>query len=371
MKTEIHRLRCSPPGTIHELRVLRFGTPGARPKATIQAALHADETPALLVAQALRDLLQQLEDSGALLGEVVLVPAANPVGLGQHLLGRHEGRFDLRDGINFNRGHANLADRAQLLLQGRLGSDPQTNVMLVRQALLDTTQSLQSQTLAEDLKHTLLLLAIDSDVVLDLHCDSQAVVHLYALPQHEPLAVELGALLGARAVLLASDSGDGPFDEACSRPWVQLQERFAAHPIPAACFASTVELRGECDTDLAQAQADASALVAFLRRQGLVAGEPGALPAAQCRPTPLAASEPVTAPHAGAVVFHARPGDHLSAGDAIATLVEIDTGNHTVLRVQSDGVMYACISTRWAAAGQRLAKVAGSTLMRTGKLLSA
>jgi predicted deacylase len=371
MKTEIHRLRCSPPGTIHELRVLRFGTPGARPKATIQAALHADETPALLVAQALRDLLQQLEDSGALLGEVVLVPAANPVGLGQHLLGRHEGRFDLRDGINFNRGHANLADRAQLLLQGRLGSDPQANVMLVRQALLDTTQSLQSQTLAEDLKHTLLLLAIDSDVVLDLHCDSQAVVHLYALPQHEPLAVELGALLGARAVLLASDSGDGPFDEACSRPWVQLQERFAAHPIPAACFASTVELRGECDTDLAQAQADASALVAFLRRQGLVAGEPGALPAAQCRPTPLAASEPVTAPHAGAVVFHARPGDHLSAGDAIATLVEIDTGNHTVLRVQSDGVMYACISTRWAAAGQRLAKVAGSTLMRTGKLLSA
>jgi predicted deacylase len=124
MKTEIHRLRCSPPGTIHELRVLRFGTPGARPKATIQAALHADETPALLVAQALRDLLQQLEDSGALLGEVVLVPAANPVGLGQHLLGRHEGRFDLRDGINFNRGHANLADRAQLLLQGRLGSEP-------------------------------------------------------------------------------------------------------------------------------------------------------------------------------------------------------------------------------------------------------
>ncbi|MEZ5600227.1 MAG: hypothetical protein R3F36_04160 [Candidatus Competibacteraceae bacterium] len=33
------------PGTRRALRVHRYGTPGARPKAYFQAALHADEIP--------------------------------------------------------------------------------------------------------------------------------------------------------------------------------------------------------------------------------------------------------------------------------------------------------------------------------------
>ena len=61
------------------------------------------------------------------------------------------------------------------------------------------------------------------------------------------LAAELGALMGAQAILLATESGDQPFDEACSRPWLQLQQRLAPHPLPLGCFASTVELRGQAD----------------------------------------------------------------------------------------------------------------------------
>src|SRR3546814_5615348 len=37
------------PGTSRELVVHRFGQAGARPKVYLQAALHADETPGLLV----------------------------------------------------------------------------------------------------------------------------------------------------------------------------------------------------------------------------------------------------------------------------------------------------------------------------------
>ena len=69
------------------------------------------------------------------------------------------------------------------------------------------------------------------------------------LPILGVLAAELGGLLGASAVLLATESGDSPFDEACSRPWLQLQQRFGDVPIALACFAVTVELRGEADTD--------------------------------------------------------------------------------------------------------------------------
>jgi len=45
------------PGTASTLTVVRYGTPGARPKAYLQASLHADEIPGMLV---LNRLMQRL-----------------------------------------------------------------------------------------------------------------------------------------------------------------------------------------------------------------------------------------------------------------------------------------------------------------------
>lgn len=371
MLTQTHLLGGGSPGLRAELTVLHFGPTDRGPKAAIQAALHADEVPALLVAQCLRERLTRLEAAGQLLGEVRLVPVANPIGLGQRVLGRHEGRFDLRDGVNFNRGYPDLTEAALARLPEPLDGDAAANVVRLRHALRAAAEAWVVHTPTEHLKRRLLLNAVDCDTVLDLHCDSEAVMHLYALSLHEALAGELGALLGARAVLLALDSGDGPFDEACSRPWAMVQLRLPECAVPAACFATTVELRGEADVSLAQAEADAEALIDFLRRRGVVAGPAAPLPAARCVPSPLSASEPIHAPHAGIVVFEAAPGDQLPAGAPVATLLCPVTGQRTVLRTQSAGVLYARIATRWAAAGQRLAKVAGRTLVRSGKLLSA
>jgi predicted deacylase len=206
--------------------------------------------------------------------------------------------------------------------------------------------------------------------VLDLHCDSQAVMHLYALTPQVAQAQELGALLGARALLLATESGDSPFDEACSRPWLQLQQQFPEATVPLGCFCATVELRGQADTSLALAQTDAKALIEFLRRRGLVAGAPAPLPPALCEPTPLAGSEPIASPGAGVVVFERQPGDMLAAGDVVARLVDVDSGVVTAVPTQSAGVLYARIATRWARPGDRLAKVAGRSVLRSGKLLS-
>lgn len=371
MDIEHHPLGGTSPGLRAALTVLHFGPRQRGPKAAIHAALHADEVPAMLVAQCLRERLAQLEEQGRLLGEVRLVPVANPIGLAQRVLGRQEGRFDLRDGVNFNRGYADLAAAAAERLHGRLGADAAANVAAVRQVLREHAQALTAQSPTEHLKRALLANAVDCDVVLDLHCDAQAVVHLYALDVHATLARELGAALRAQAVLLAMESGDAPFDEACSRPWVELQARFPEHPLPAACFAATVELRGEADVQWGLAQADADALVAFLARRGLVQAAPAPWPEPLCEPTPLAASEPIVAPHAGLLVFDAEPGAWLGAGQRVATLVCPDGGERTDLCTQSEGVLYARIATRWAAAGQRVAKVAGRTLARTGKLLSA
>ncbi len=369
MHSETIVLASASPGLQHSLRVLRFGMPGRGPKAMIQAALHADEVPAMLVAQALRERLAALDAADQLLGEVVLVPCANPPGLAQQQLGQHQGRFDLRDGVNFNRQVPDVAATVAAAVQGRLGHDATANVALVREELRRAVAALTAPNPVDDLKIQLLRLAIDADIVLDLHCDAEAALHLYGLTPQAALCVELGALLGAEAILLATESGDSPFDEACSRPWFVVQQAHPGHPVPLACFSTTVELRGQADTSHALAAQDADALVEFLRRRGVVAGTPQPMPAARCQPTPLAGSEPVLAPRCGVVVFHQGPGARVAAGSVIADLVDVDSGEVLPLRTLSAGVLYARSATRWATPGARLAKVAGTSLARTGKLL--
>jgi uncharacterized protein len=363
--TEHIELLAPAPGVTWRIAVHRYGTPGRGPKAYVQAALHADEVPALLVAQRLARHLSALEAQGQIAGEVVLVPAANPIGLAQRVQGQHHGRFDLRDGVNFNRGFAELGAKVAEQLQGT-----SADVARVRAALREAAAELAAAHPAQDLKRRLLQLAIDADTVLDLHCDGEAEMHLYALSSQREAAAELGALLGARAVLLADESGDSPFDEACSRPWAVLRERLAAPSLPLACFATTVELRGETDTDHMLAEQDALAIVAFLRRRGVIAGAAPPLPAPLCEPTPLSGSEPVEAPHAGVVVYRAALGAQVAAGQPIADIVDVASGAVTTLAARSSGRLYARAPTRWAAPGQRLGKIAGTTLARTGKLLS-
>ncbi|MBM6593345.1 succinylglutamate desuccinylase/aspartoacylase family protein [Microvirga pudoricolor] len=371
MKTEQIALSPLAPGAQIALTVQRFGTPGARPRVYVQAALHADETPGMIVAHHLRERLSQLESEGRIEGEVVLVPSANPIGLAQKLLGQPVGRFDLSNGQNFNRGYPYLVPGAAKRIEGRLTSDPQANVRLVREALLAEVDDWDAATPTERLKQTLLRLAVDSDVVLDLHCDAEASLHLYTHTQTAGAFADLGALLGVEAFLLADESGDDPFDEASSRPWPELAERFPDHPIPNACHATTLEFRGEADVTHALAGKDAGALIDYLILQGVIAGESPTVPDALCEPTPLAASEPVVAPAAGIIVFRAEVGQKVEAGAVVAEIIDPTTGAVVEACAENGGLLFARVLVRFATQGQRIAKVAGITAQRTGKLLGA
>ena len=370
MQTESLTIYPAAPGQHYQLQVLRFGADDAPQKVYIQAALHADEVPALLVAQELKRLFTQLEAAGLLVGHVVLVPYANPIGLSQHVMTQHQGRFDLQDGVNFNRAYPDLTASVATAVTGRLVADARANTRLIREALRKAAGAQPASTTAQGLKKHLLRLAVDADIVLDLHCDNEAVMHVYALSEQVDIAKQLAARLGAQALLLASNSGAAPFDESCSRPWLKLQQQFAEVPIDLACFCATVELRGETDVSHEQASQDASAIVEFLRDRGIVGGPLSVPPAASCEATPLAASEPIVAPSSGVVVFRAEVGDQVSAGTVIAELVDVDTGVTAPLHCQSSGTLYARCSTRWAYPGKNLAKIAGTTLVRTGKLLN-
>lgn len=370
MRMEQHDLSGTAPGSKVELTVLRFGTPGARPKAYIQAGLHADETPGHLTAHHLRDRLVELEEQGLLKGEIVLVPVANPIGLAQRVNGLFHGRFDLADGGNFNRHFPDLVDEVAAAVGTQLGSDPAANVVLIRGALTAALARRQPATPTAAMKHLLLSQAIDADIVLDIHCDSEAVVHLYTLtPQAEDFA-PLSALLGAQAMLLATDSGDQPFDEAVSRPWLLLAERFPDKPIPLAALSTTLELRGQDDVSDAFARSDAEAMLSFLTLRGVIAGARPNTPPPLCEPTPLAGSEPLVAPRSGIIVFERAPGDRVVPGDVIARVLDPISGADAPVTASTSGVLYARCAGRFAHAGKRLGKIAGTSVIRTGKLLS-
>ena len=78
MQIQKHLLLSPAPGTQRELLSLHYGQPGSGLKAYLQASLHADEMPGMLVAHHLRSKLDALEAAGLIQGEIILVPMANP-----------------------------------------------------------------------------------------------------------------------------------------------------------------------------------------------------------------------------------------------------------------------------------------------------
>jgi predicted deacylase len=257
-------------------------------------------------------------------------------------------------------------------LQDKLGADPAANAALVREHARREVAAWLPKNATEELKKALLGMAIDADIMLDLHCDNEAVLHMYTGTPLAGRVKPLAALMGAYAVLLATESGGEPFDEACSRVWWELAEHFGDRfPIPLGCVGVTVELRGENDVRYDLAERDAHALLQYLAREGVVDLPLEPLPAPLCAPTPLEGVEPLHAPHAGVLVFLKKLGDPVQAGDAVADIVDPVSGRTTTLRPTQSGVLFASTAHRHLLRGMHVCKIAGAQAWRTGSLLGA
>lgn len=370
-----HPLPSGSLGGNRSISSFHFGTAGSGEKVYIQASLHADELPGMLTAWQLKQRLAALEAEGRLQGEIVLVPVANPIGLDQHLNGVALGRFELQSGQNFNRHYPAFAAEIFAELRQELGSDAAANTRRIRQLLLQKVAAIQPVSELAALRKTLMLLACDADVVLDLHCDCAAAMHLYTgtplWEQCEPLA----RYLNAACTLLAEDSGDNPFDEACSQLWWQLRDLARDAGLEAAiamaCLSVTVELRGQADVNHDFARQDADAILAFLTHRGVIRGDAPALPALRYPATPLAGSENLLAPHAGVVHYYLAAGQLVNSGDHIADVIDPVNDRVSAVRANRAGMLYATESRHYLTAGQWLAKVASADAFKTGKLLSA
>ncbi len=357
-------------GNERTLTIIRYGSGSAGKKAYVQAGLHADEAPGYLVMHHLIDLLDSADAAGTIEGEILLIPVANPIGAGQWRDEVLRGRFDYFDNTNFNRKHLDITEKVAENIQDTLTDSPDQNKALVRQAMADVLHGLSPGDESARLKHLLLSLSFDADIVLDLHCDYQAVTHVYMGGPLWPEASDLSAQIGSAATLLAKVSGDNPYDEACSRIWWELAEKFPAYPIPFACLAATIELRGISDVSHELASRDAENIFLFLQRRGLISGKAAELPPLINDATPLRGVAHIKASAPGVVVYFKTPGNAVHKGDLIAEIVnplESDQ-NSRVSRAKStiDGILISVNVDRFARPGRMLAKVAGKEPL-TGK----
>lgn len=373
MHTQRHPLLAPSPGTQREIVSHHFGSGGAQPRIYIQAGLHAGEIPGMLVARHLLPLLAEAEASGQIAGEIIVVPVANPIGLAQHAFHEHIGRFELCSMENFNRNYPDLAALIGDALEQDLGADAETNQALIRAAMRKALEAIVPATELASLRRVLLGLACEADMVLDMHCDCEAVCHLYTTDSSRDWGAQLSAHIGGEVVLLASCSGGNAFDEACSTPWDALRARFGQRfPIPLGCRAATIEWRGFADVNDTLAAADAHHVLGWLRAVGALSGAVPPAPSFEVGDlVPLAGTDDMLAPFGGILSFRREIGARVAAGEVLVDVIDPLSGARAEIATRTTGLFYAREHRRFVPRGASIAQVAGATPIRSGNLLAA
>lgn len=362
------------PGNERYFLVHKYG-PESSSRAYIQTNLHADEIPGILVLNHLLKLLDEAEKRGEVKKDIVIVPFANPIGLAQQMFDTHIGRFSIDTMINFNRNWLDITEGIAQRVEQHLSDDPEGNIRLIRSAIFTELSTYQYAREDSALKCELLRLAAVADIAIDLHCDSDAIVHLYTHEKLWPQLSDLAAEISSQCQLTAPTTGENSFDEVTSGLWVNLAARFPNFPIPIACQSTTIELRGESDVYDDLAIRDARALYRFLQRRGyLVATEPMLqLPLLQ-DPSPLTAVDMMEAPAVGVMAWKVRPGSKVSVGDLLGELVDVENVDtpRIPLLARTSGVVFSMRRHKFVRPGQVVIKIAGREPLswRKGNLLT-
>jgi len=335
------------PGTRRSIAFHRFGKVGARPKVYLQAAIHANELPGAMALHHLMPMLAAADRAGRIRGEIVVVPTINPIGLAQLVGNNHLGRYELLGRDNFNRNWPDLSGPVEERVGKRLARDATANVAAIRRAALASLGALRPQNELQALRTAAMKLAVDADIVLDLHCDLQAALHLFISRKDWPGAAQaLAADIGAQATLYNDPYPDAlTFSGVNSALWARLAERFPGADIPQACLSATLEYRGQSDVNHRYGEADARNLYRFFVRRGIIAGRAGGLPRLKAQATPIAGMDVGYCPKPGILVFHVREGDRVRKGMAVCEVIDPADPRGPRARTQmlsrTDGILFS------------------------------
>ncbi len=351
-------LKSPSPGTRRFLTVHKFKGERPGPKVYLQAALHADEWPGLLALQHLLQELLVLDEQGKIFGEIVLVPYANPIGMDQKINGTVLGRQSFSAEGNFNRNWPDFSAVAK----NAVAQDANVSVTKIREDLLEAVQHLPTQTPLNHLKATLLSLSIDADIMLDVHCDSEAIVHIYSNYRHQQQAHLLAQHMRSPVVLLEDEPGGSPFDASHVLPWVTIE----GSGIPACCFSVTIELRGFADVNDEMAKQDAAGLLSYLAAEKVLDLEQVSDQSLfnEIAVTNLDAVDSVTSPSTGIICWKASLGVIVEKDQLIAEVVDIECeqpeNSRTPIYSRATGILFATAMGKLVTEGDNVGKIAGN-----------
>jgi len=364
------------PGRSTELNYFRIGPEDAVKKVYLQAALHADEQPGIMVLHHLLPLLRAADVAGELKARFVVFPMANPLGMGDIEFGQHQGRYNRGSGVNHNRDWPVLYDAVGDGLAAKLGSDADENIQSVRSALRDWAESLPRVSAFDQWRQCVVAEACDADYVFDLHCDYDSLLHIFSIPQLADNMQQLANWTGAAATMLAEDSGGGSFDEVWPAIWLRLANECADKPVPLPVVTCTLEYRGQGDTFDELNRQDAHNLYGYFQEQGLIGGTSLGVKGEARAGTDLRATEYLRAPQAGLLAYCVELGDRVEKGDRIADLIRLDGDGAFVDRMPllsgTAGQVISRKITKYVWAGANVSKIVGSEIIETrvGSLLS-
>jgi uncharacterized protein len=368
-------LRGDTPGLTTELTFYRIGPPDAAEKVYLQAALHADEQPGTMVLHHLLPMLRQADEEELLRARFTIVPMANPLGMANIVQRRHLGRSDLASGVNYNRQWPDLFALVRAQLAGRLNDDERFNITLIRRAVAAWIDTQQPRNAAEQLRLFLLREAHDAAFVLDLHCDSDSLLHIFTSPELMPELQDLADWMGAAAVLTAADSGGGSFDEVLPQLYRKVAQTNPGKPVPMASATATLEYRGLADSFDHYGEQDALRLFGFFAGRGLIAADPGLKPEPTAAATPFEATDVVRVDRPGLLAYRVDLGQRVAKGQPIADLIALDGPEafigRTPVLAGTDGFVLTRSLRKYAARGENIAKIVGTVPLpqRRGYLL--
>ena len=336
------------PGTSRSIAWLRFGKSGARPKVYMQAAIHANELPGAMLLHHLMPMLVEADRvPSRIKGEIVIVPTVNPIGQSQLVGNSHLGRYDLQSRDNFNRNWLDLSGAVAEQIGANLGRDAAANVRAIRKSALAALATMQPMTELQAMRVEIMKLSIDADIVLDLHCDVEAALHLFTAKRD----------LGGPAEELAADLGvvstmyNDPYPQALTFSgvngalWARLAEKFPNAAIPQACFSTTVELRSEHDVNHETGKSDARNMYRYLVRKGFIEGDASPLPRLKSSPTPISGMDVGYCPSSGFVVYLVNAGARVKNGQPICEIIDPadprGAAGRTQMLSRTDGILFS------------------------------
>lgn len=226
------------------------------PSIYIQAGIHGQELMGYGVALCLIEHFKQNPPSG----KVTIVPKANPYGMNVKVGDMTYGRFDPTTGANWNRNYANWLKNPEEFTRINYGKSWAEIKKLLRIEAHQALSTTEMQPYQNKLAHQLQSLAVQHDILLDLHCDGISLPYIYC---HD-YALDYARQLGFDYHLTMHRYFKGSFDNATIYPFWTVFEQMGFPIDRLDMMAFTLELGSKEYFDLDRCQQFADRIIQFL-----------------------------------------------------------------------------------------------------------